>query len=243
MRRHKTDPLRNEELFKFCTGWYYLRGRYYDPTTCRFISADVLLSTGQGVIGHNSFAYCLNNPIKSVDSDGKLGVLATLAVRFLVGVATQYVGDVIKNVAQHKKGWDIFKPTSSVGEYIAAGVSSLIPGSGLGKAAIRSGITETIKVGEKLIRGEKVDVKESIKDFAIGTVVDWGFGKLSDKIGSKIDSKMPKNYSSHAHKIRLRFPDATKTQIIRSMRRIQKAGKYAGKTIDFIFGGIGSAIG
>lgn len=52
------------------TGWYYLQSRYYDPETCRFISADVLLSTGQGVIGHNSFAYCLNNPICRVDEGG-----------------------------------------------------------------------------------------------------------------------------------------------------------------------------
>ena len=52
------------------TGWYYLQSRYYDPTTCRFISADVLLSTGQGVIGHNSFAYCNNDPINMFDNDG-----------------------------------------------------------------------------------------------------------------------------------------------------------------------------
>ena len=52
------------------TGWYYLQSRYYDPTTCRFISADVLLSTGQGVIGHNSFAYCGNNPISRSDPAG-----------------------------------------------------------------------------------------------------------------------------------------------------------------------------
>ena len=38
------------------TGFYYLQSRYYDPTTCRFISADVYLSTGQGVIGNNCFA-------------------------------------------------------------------------------------------------------------------------------------------------------------------------------------------
>ena len=38
------------------TGWYYLQSRYYDPSVGRFISADVLLSTGQGVIGHNSYA-------------------------------------------------------------------------------------------------------------------------------------------------------------------------------------------
>ena len=52
------------------TQWYYLQSRYYDPATCRFISADVLLSTGQGVIGHNSFAYCNNNPVVMTDDGG-----------------------------------------------------------------------------------------------------------------------------------------------------------------------------
>ena len=28
------------------TGWYYLQSRYYDPSICRFVSADVYLSTG-----------------------------------------------------------------------------------------------------------------------------------------------------------------------------------------------------
>ncbi len=52
------------------TQWYYLRSRYYDPETCRFISADVLLSTGQGVIGHNCYVYCINNPVKYRDFFG-----------------------------------------------------------------------------------------------------------------------------------------------------------------------------
>ena len=52
------------------TGWYYLQSRYYDPTTCRFTSADVLLSTGQGVIGHNAFAYCLSDPVNLLDNLG-----------------------------------------------------------------------------------------------------------------------------------------------------------------------------
>ena len=53
------------------TGWYYLQSRYYDPSIGRFISADVLLSTGQGVLGHNSFAYCGNNSLNRVDSAGQ----------------------------------------------------------------------------------------------------------------------------------------------------------------------------
>ena len=62
------------------TGWYYLQSRYYDPTTCRFISADVLLSTGQGVIGHNSFAYCLNMPTNGTDSNGQAFCLYSFAM-------------------------------------------------------------------------------------------------------------------------------------------------------------------
>ena len=35
------------------TGLYYLTTRCYDPEVCRFISADVYMSTGQGVLGGN----------------------------------------------------------------------------------------------------------------------------------------------------------------------------------------------
>ena len=49
---------------------YYLKSRYYDPFVCRFINADVFASTGQGFIGMNMFAYCLNNPICKSDHTG-----------------------------------------------------------------------------------------------------------------------------------------------------------------------------
>ena len=57
-------------VYDFETGFYYLESRYYDPTTGRFISADVLLSTGQGVIGNNAYAYCLDNPANMCDDGG-----------------------------------------------------------------------------------------------------------------------------------------------------------------------------
>ena len=52
------------------TKLYYLQSRYYDPQVQRFISPDVYVSTGQGIIGHNMFAYCLNNPSNKVDFGG-----------------------------------------------------------------------------------------------------------------------------------------------------------------------------
>ena len=52
------------------TGLYYLQSRYYDPEMGRFISADEYLSTGQGVLGINMFAYCRNDPVIYLDTTG-----------------------------------------------------------------------------------------------------------------------------------------------------------------------------
>lgn len=52
------------------TGLYYLGSRYYDPAVKRFVNADRYASTGQGFVGYNMFAYCLNNPVCYYDSAG-----------------------------------------------------------------------------------------------------------------------------------------------------------------------------
>lgn len=53
------------------TGFYYLNSRYYDPAIGRFLNADIYISTGQGILGTNMFAYCGNNPINRVDYTGE----------------------------------------------------------------------------------------------------------------------------------------------------------------------------
>ena len=54
-------------------GLYYLQSRYYDPNLGRFLNADNLVSTGQGILGNNMFAYCGNNPVAYSDSLGSSG--------------------------------------------------------------------------------------------------------------------------------------------------------------------------
>lgn len=49
---------------------YYLQSRYYDPELGRFLNADALVSTGQGLLGNNMFSYCLNNPVCRIDTGG-----------------------------------------------------------------------------------------------------------------------------------------------------------------------------
>ena len=59
------------------TGLYYLQSRYYDPHLCRFINADTYVSTGQGILGHNMFAYCRNNPVSRKDALGTADISYT----------------------------------------------------------------------------------------------------------------------------------------------------------------------
>lgn len=54
------------------TGLYYLQSRYYDPTMCRFINADVYCDTQSGYpLSTNMFAYCENCPLLRYDNNGK----------------------------------------------------------------------------------------------------------------------------------------------------------------------------
>ena len=53
------------------TGLYYLKTRYYDPETGRFITIDDISYLAPDTInGLNLYAYCGNNPVMNVDPEG-----------------------------------------------------------------------------------------------------------------------------------------------------------------------------
>ena len=65
------NPLRYRGyVYDTQTRLYYLQSRYYDPEVGRFLNADALVSTGQGVLGNNMFSYCQNNPSNYSDPAG-----------------------------------------------------------------------------------------------------------------------------------------------------------------------------
>jgi RHS repeat-associated protein len=72
------------------TGLYYLQSRYYDPAIGRFINADSLVSTGQGILGNNMFAYCLNNPILFIDDSGYLAYPGEIHNEVVRRIARKY---------------------------------------------------------------------------------------------------------------------------------------------------------
>jgi len=97
------NPLRYRGYYQcLSSGFYYLQSRYYDPVVGRFLNADSFLSTGQGFLGHNAFAYCLNNPVNLVDPSGHAGVCihAALAMRHAINVRVTNTGG-----AGNTAGW------------------------------------------------------------------------------------------------------------------------------------------
>ena len=77
-----TNPLRYRGyVYDQETALYYLQSRYYDPTLGRFLNADGLVSTGQGLLGYNMFAYCGNNPPGFKDSSGTARIHCTVIIK------------------------------------------------------------------------------------------------------------------------------------------------------------------
>ena len=54
------------------TGLYYLRARYYDPYTGRFITEDSYWGEDENPLSLNRYTYCENDPIQYVDPTGHL---------------------------------------------------------------------------------------------------------------------------------------------------------------------------
>ena len=69
---------------------YYLQSRYYNPEMGRFLNADALVATGQGIIGNNMFAYCNNNPVSYIDPSGK--ALVGLGAQFDISTGSYECG-------------------------------------------------------------------------------------------------------------------------------------------------------
>ena len=116
------------------TGFYYLQTRYYDPSICRFISADQpeLASTLASSIGElNLYSYCANNPIMCTDETGAFAISLTMLGLIIGAVIGATAGD---NIAEEQgaTGWELVGWTALgivgggiVGGAIGAGMGAL----------------------------------------------------------------------------------------------------------------------
>ncbi|MDD3894011.1 MAG: RHS repeat-associated core domain-containing protein, partial [Syntrophomonadaceae bacterium] len=71
----QTETIENEfkyagQIYDSETGLYYLRARYYDPTTGRFISKDSNEGSIVNPLSLNLYTYCENDPLGNIDPTG-----------------------------------------------------------------------------------------------------------------------------------------------------------------------------
>ncbi len=82
----------------------------------RFLNADVFTSTDQGILGHNMFAYCLNNPVNCQDPAGEIAITTLILIGSAVlgALAAGYTA-----YAEYKAGFDT---VHIIGDSICAGI-------------------------------------------------------------------------------------------------------------------------
>lgn len=70
------------------TKLYYLQSRYYNPEWGRFLNADIYVIIGQDILSSNIYAYCDNNPVNAMDSNGQFWNI----IKSIVGLFTLTFG-------------------------------------------------------------------------------------------------------------------------------------------------------
>ena len=137
---------------------YYLGSRWYDPEIGRFINGDSYISTGQGIIGYNMFAYCGNNPVNRADPEGNFfgHIIAALVI---------VAGIIITASSCSKRQDTASKPSSP------SSPSSSTPSSPSNQTSIPSGGTSIYKGSIRICTdgsdGTKVPDANWYKDTAL----------------------------------------------------------------------------
>lgn len=141
-------------------------------------------------------------------------------------------GILFGNIISGKTGVDILKPSSSPGEYVAAGITALIPGSGIVASLYWNVVSEIIVCVERTTKGEKIVFFASVVNIAMSTATDLFFEAGVDWVSNKITSKMPANYSSYAKQSRRANPKISEHTIRTNLRKTRRTLRFAHRAVN-----------
>ena len=138
------------------TGLYYLKSRYYDPVTGRFITIDdISYIDPETINGLNLYAYCGNNPVMRIDENGNawwhwiVGVLIVVASVALSVVTAGIAAPITAALGSGLLG-------AIVGGAVAGAIGGAITAFGISVA------TQGIKTGFTNIDWKQVGIQTAI---------------------------------------------------------------------------------
>ncbi len=161
------------------TNLYYLRARYYDPETGKFISQDnVSYLDPENLTGLNLYAYCNDNPVMHTDSSGN-SILVSLLIAVAIGAVTGFAFDVGKQLI--KNDWNFSEVDWG------SATNSAIVGGALG-FSLAMGV---IYLGPVIAGTAIAGGLTASGAFAISTAVSFGAGTLGYALEEWIDGRTP----------------------------------------------------
>ena len=173
------------------TSLYYLQSRYYDPESCRFISADAYIVAGDYLTGINMFAYCLNNPVMYSDPSGEepeflsLGVAVIIGTGMLASALLQYLSlelalDFAKGISTNLSIEDYLIVITTVISNLSSASAELLQGTKLfGAPNSEEWVSKnTLRKYDSTGKAYKdVDYKNNHPEIGTPHDHDWTWGK------------------------------------------------------------------
>ena len=173
--------------------WYDYGARFYDPVLCRWHVMDPLCEKDYGI---SPYAYCENDPVNAIDTDGRSGLKVLLKGAYKLGktVAKQGLSSLSKGATYTTAFHDVIEDTKTVLDSNAPTEDRLLAGGSLlseifSPVSIKEVKTIINKTKSFVHGNSKLSTKAQhiyrIFDNVTGKTVKVGIsgGKISSKTG------------------------------------------------------------
>lgn len=193
------------------SGLYYLRSRYYNPKTARFLTEDTASGKYTDPLSLNKYTYCHNQPVTGYDPDGHaLHILAGAVIGAVVGGAMSYATQAWKNKSFTKGiNWKQVAGGAVEGA-ITGAIGAATGGASIAATAAKSGLKTAAKVAVKKIAINTASgfvansanqvISSGAKSYNVKEAVVSGLAENLDILGSGVEKTAQKVGSEIADK-------------------------------------------
>ena len=225
--------------------------RQYDPVVGRWFAQDPLSEKYYGI---SPYAFCHNNAVKNIDSDGNIPFLANL-IGGVASVTVEYAGQVVGNLIG--KGWqglDTFTEVDGADLGVAFVEGCLTGGTNIVKKAATKVVVgvagEVIRntVNKEYKDGQWQDATiNSAAEIAVNTTMGLALGSVKTDVkvtpfkGTSAN-KARETAASVAHGKGNRFTAAESNSVAAKARKNNVAKKEANETLSDAINSTGSAL-